>query len=84
MDTKEISIGGKGQTKILKIGGNNPISVQTMWKDSICDVYQNSKKLDSIVRQIHELQMIGCDIIRFAVPDMESAKSLSIIASNTT
>ena len=28
MDTKEIKIGGKGKTKVLKIGGCNPVTVQ--------------------------------------------------------
>ena len=81
--TKEIIIGGKGKTRIVKIGGNNPVSLQTMWKDSITDVCNNHDKLESIIKQINDLQMLGCDIIRFAVPDMESAKGLCLIASLT-
>ena len=84
MDTNEITIGGKGSTKIIKIGGSNPVTVQTMWKDTIVDVCDNNLKLDSIIKQISDLQAIGCDIVRFAVPDMESAKSLCLIASKTT
>ena len=82
--TKSITIGGKGITKKTVIGGNNPITVQTMWKDSIFDVYENTHKLDSILKQINSLQMLGCDIIRFAVPDIPSAKSLCEIAERTS
>ena len=82
--TKSVIIGGKGQTKQLVIGGNNPVTVQTMWKDSILDVLENTSKLDSILKEINSLQMLGCDIIRFAVPDSPSAKSLCEIAAHTT
>ena len=50
--TKEVSIGGKGITKKIIIGGNNPVSVQTMWKDGIVDVCENPSKLDSILKEI--------------------------------
>ena len=82
--TKEVSIGGKGITKKIIIGGNNPVSVQTMWKDGIVDVCENPSKLDSILKEIYNLQMLGCDIIRFAVPDIPSAKSLCEIAARTS
>ena len=82
--TKEVLIGGKGTTKKIIIGGNNPVSVQTMWKDGIVDVCENPSKLDSILKEINNLQMLGCDIIRFAVPDIPSAKSLCEIAARTS
>ena len=82
--TKEVLIGGKGITKKIIIGGNNPVSVQTMWKDGIVDVCENPSKLDSILKEINNLQMLGCDIIRFAVPDIPSAKSLCEIAARTS
>lgn len=82
--TKKIFLGGKGITKQISIGGNSPISVQTMWKESIVDIYQNPQKLEKIIQQITELQLLGCDIIRFAVPDIESAKSLCMIAQKTS
>ena len=81
---KEVLIGGKGTTKKIIIGGNNPVSVQTMWKDGIVDVCENPSKLDSILKEINNLQMLGCDIIRFAVPDIPSAKSLCEIAARTS
>lgn len=82
--TKEVQIGGKGITKKLIIGGNNPISIQTMWKDSIVDVCNNSKKLEKILKDINNLQLLGCDIIRFAVPDLLSAQALCEIAKHTS
>ena len=82
--SKEVVIGGKGITKKIVIGGKNPITVQTMWKDSIVDVFENPSKLDSILKEINSLQMLGCDIIRFAVPDIPSAKSLCEIAARTS
>ena len=83
MITKEVSLGGKGITKQIKIGGGNPVTVQTMWKDGITDVTTNNNKLENILKQINELQLLGCDIIRFAVPDLESAAGLCAIAERT-
>lgn len=82
--TKKVYLGGKGQTKRISIGGDSPVSLQTMWKESIIDIPSNPQKLDRILKEIAELQMLGCDIVRFAVPDMESAKGLCMIAENTT
>lgn len=82
--TKEVFLGGKGLTKRISIGGNAPVSLQTMWKDSINDFSENHNKLDSILKQINDLQLLGCDIVRFAVPDMESAKGLCQIAEKTS
>lgn len=82
--TKKVFLGGKGITKRISIGGDSPISIQTMWKESIIDIPQNPQKLEKIIQQITELQVLGCDIIRFAVPDMESAKSLCMIAEKSS
>ena len=64
-------------TKIIKvgsvfIGGDYPISIQSM---------TNTKTIDtkSTIEQIKELTMAGCQIIRVAVPDMESAKAIKQI-----
>ena len=82
--TKKVFLGGKGITKRISIGGDSPVSLQTMWKDSIVDIPSNPEKLDKILKQINDLQLLGCDIIRFAVPDMESAAGLNLIASKTS
>ena len=83
MSTKTIKLGGKGITRTVLIGGGNPVSVQTMWKDGITDLDTNNSKLESIIKQLNELSIIGCDIVRFAVPDMESARSLCLLAGKT-
>ena len=56
----------------ITIGGNTPISVQSMCSTDTRDV-------KSTVRQIRELEEVGCEIIRVAVPDMEAAKVLGKI-----
>ena len=58
----------------VKIGGNSPISVQSMSKTDTRDI-------KSTVDQIKRLEEVGCQIIRCAVPDMEAAKSLKSIKS---
>lgn len=57
--TKVVQIGNK------KIGGGNPILIQSMTNTKTEDV-------EATVRQILELEAAGCDIIRCAVPTMES------------
>lgn len=54
------------------IGGKAPISVESMIKAKIYDV-------KVVVNQIKQLERIGCEIIRIAVPDMETAKKISMI-----
>ena len=84
MSTKKIYLGGKGITKRISIGGDSSVSVQTMWKEGITDLSTNSEKLDRIISQLNELSVMGCDIVRFAVPDMESAAGLNLIAERTS
>ena len=64
--TKPVSVGG------VQIGGDAPISVQSMTKTDTRDVA-------ATVRQVRELEEAGCEIIRCAVPDMEAAKALGDI-----
>ncbi|MCR4949659.1 MAG: flavodoxin-dependent (E)-4-hydroxy-3-methylbut-2-enyl-diphosphate synthase [Treponema sp.] len=84
MTTKTVTLGGKGITKQIQIGGGAPVSVQTMWKEGIIDLATDNVKLDRILRELNELSMIGCDIVRFAVPDMESAAGLCLLAERTS
>ena len=64
--SKAIFIGG------VKVGGDAPISVQTMTKTDTRDI-------DATVRQIEEATEAGCDIVRCAVPDKQAAEGLSEI-----
>jgi (E)-4-hydroxy-3-methylbut-2-enyl-diphosphate synthase len=61
--TKAIKIGN------LKIGAGNPIAVQSMTKTNTSDI-------DATVAQIQALEKVGCQIVRCAVPDKESAEAL--------
>ena len=82
--TKKVFLGGKGQTKKISIGGDSPVSVQTMWKEPIDDLISNPQKCETIIQEMSGLQLLGCDIIRFAVPDIKSAKSLCLLAEQST
>ncbi|HBG66411.1 MAG TPA: 4-hydroxy-3-methylbut-2-en-1-yl diphosphate synthase [Treponema sp.] len=80
---RSMTIGGKDGIRAVTIGGDAPISVQTMWKESIADVTGEGSRLQEILARIQTLRSLGCDIIRFAVPDMESARALCLIAAHT-
>ena len=64
--TKEIQIGN------VKIGGGNPIAIQSMTNTKTEDVA-------ATVAQIQRLENAGCEIIRCAVPTMEAAQALKEI-----
>jgi (E)-4-hydroxy-3-methylbut-2-enyl-diphosphate synthase len=81
---RTVYIGGAGKTKRIAIGGNAPVTVQTMWKEGIADILKNGDALSLLLRRIEVLKSLGCDILRFAVPDMESADSLIAIAAETS
>ena len=61
----------------LLIGGGHPVSVQSMTNTPTQDI-------DKTVRQIRELESAGCQVIRLAVPDIESANALEEIRKSTT
>ena len=81
--SKKIYLGGKGKTKRISIGGDSQVSLQTMWKEPIDDLISNSQKLEKILLHMSQLRTLGCDIIRFAVPDIQSAKGLCLLAERT-
>ena len=56
----------------LYIGGDAPITIQSMTNTRTSDV-------GATVRQIKALEEAGCDIVRVAVPDMEAAEAISEI-----
>lgn len=55
-----------------KLGGKNPVRVQSMCSTKTDDV-------KATVKQILELEKAGCEIVRVAVPDMAAAKVLGEI-----
>ena len=67
--TKEISVGK------IKVGGNNPITVQTMTNTLTTDH-------KSTIEQINKVTEAGADIVRVSCPDSESTESLKTIIRN--
>ena len=65
-NTKVIQIGNR------KIGGGNPILIQSMTNTKTEDVAAS-------VAQIHELEQAGCEIIRCTVPTLAAAKAIGEI-----
>lgn len=68
--TRQIQVGK------VKIGGDAPISVQSMTNTRTDDAA-------ATLRQIGELAAAGCEIIRCAVPDMAAAEGLKRIVSES-
>ena len=83
MITKKVTFGGAGITRRISIGGDAPVSLQTMWKESIVGIRNDHFKLEKTLKVLNDLSLLGCDIVRFAVPDKESAESLVAIAERT-
>lgn len=64
--TRQISIGP------VKVGGDAPISVQSMTKTDTRDIQKT-------VHQIRRLEEAGCEIIRVAIVDEEAARAITEI-----
>ena len=69
--TKEIKVGN------IKVGGNAPISVQSMTNTLTTDI-------KGTINQIHSLEDAGADIVRVSCPDEESTKALKEIIKETS
>ena len=66
--TKKIRVGS------IEVGGDSPISVQSMTNTLTTDV-------DATVKQINDLEEAGADIVRVSCPDKDSSMSLKKIIS---
>ena len=69
--TKEINVGN------VKVGGDNPISVQSMTNTLTKDVKET-------INQIEQIKEAGADIVRVSCPDEDSTKALKEIIKNTS
>tara|TARA_B100001741_G_scaffold77617_1_gene62863 strand:+ start:238 stop:1338 length:1101 start_codon:yes stop_codon:yes gene_type:complete len=69
--TREINVGE------VKIGGNNPISVQSMTNTP-------TKDIKKTINQINQISEVGADIVRVSCPDEESTKSLKEIVKHVS
>lgn len=68
--TRKIMVGD------IPVGGNSPISVQSMTNTE-------TKDITNTVRQIKRLEKAGCDIIRAAITDLDDAEAIKQIKSQT-
>lgn len=68
--SRQVSVGN------IKIGGDAPITVQSMLNTKTVDV-------EGSIRQIEGLLAVGCDLIRLAVPDEASCDAFGEIAKRT-
>ena len=67
--TKIINVGN------LMIGGDNPISVQSMTNTLTSDV-------KSTIKQINDIEKAGADLVRVSCPDKESTEALKKIVKS--
>ena len=67
--TKVINVGD------VKIGGDNPISVQSMTNTLTTDI-------KSTINQVNEIHEEGADLVRVSCPDEDSTKALKEITQN--
>ena len=67
--TKTINVGN------VKVGGENPISVQSMTNTLTSDV-------TATIKQIQDIQSEGAEIVRVSCPDEESSKALKEITKH--
>jgi len=67
--TKVVNVGN------VKVGGDNPISVQSMTNTLTTDV-------KATIKQINEIQSEGADLVRVSCPDESSSKALKEITSH--
>jgi (E)-4-hydroxy-3-methylbut-2-enyl-diphosphate synthase len=56
----------------VRIGGEHPIVVQSMTNT-------DTRNVEATVRQIQQLETVGCEIVRVAVPDEEAAGAIAKI-----
>ncbi|BDB02264.1 flavodoxin-dependent (E)-4-hydroxy-3-methylbut-2-enyl-diphosphate synthase [Clostridium botulinum] len=68
--TRKIKVGS------IYVGGDSPISIQSMTNTDTRDA-------KNTLNQIKQLEEIGCDIIRCAVPDIEASEALKIITKES-
>lgn len=69
--TRKLNVGG------VAIGGDSPISIQSMLNVPAAD-------LDGNVRQARELETAGCEILRVAIPNQQSVRLIPAIKAATT
>src|SRR5580693_2719087 len=70
-NTRKVVIGDQAHG-FVSIGGDSPVSVQTMTSGYTWDI-------DKCVAEIHKLSAAGADIVRVAVPEKKDTEALKEI-----
>ena len=73
--TRQFSLGNE-HTGIVKIGGDAPVSVQTMTAGYTWDI-------DACVAEVNKLSDAGADVVRVAVPQRKDTEALPEILNQT-
>ena len=68
--TRKVKVGS------VYVGGDSPVSIQSMTNTDTRDV-------EATLAQIRALHVAGCEIIRCAVPDMEAAQAIKDICAGS-
>ncbi|GMO27033.1 MAG: (E)-4-hydroxy-3-methylbut-2-enyl-diphosphate synthase [Termitinemataceae bacterium] len=77
-----VKVGGFADINEVFIGSDHPVSIQTMWKDKL--LLRDTSEKKYVVERIEGLSNLGCSILRFSVPDIESADVLGKLCTLTT
>ena len=56
----------------LSIGGNNPIVIQSMTNTNSADV-------EATIKQINELEKVGCQLVRMTINNVKAAEAIKEI-----
>ena len=70
-ETKKIKVGN------ISVGGNSPITVQSMTNTLTSDIR-------GTIKQIHSLENAGADIVRVSCPDEKSTRALKDIVKEVS
>ena len=71
IQSKEVKI------RNIRIGGSNPVAIQSMTNIPVTNV-------EGTLQQIEQCVAAGCDIMRIAVPDSQSAKAFGVVRQQTS
>ena len=69
-ETLEVKVGN------VKIGGDNPISVQSMTNTLTTNIKETLNQIQNIANE-------GADLVRVSIPDQDSSKALKVITKNS-
>ncbi|MDR2520972.1 MAG: (E)-4-hydroxy-3-methylbut-2-enyl-diphosphate synthase, partial [Spirochaetaceae bacterium] len=81
--TRTVIVGG-GRGEPVALGGDNPIAIQTMWKDPLTREGLCGAAGDTLIARINALAASGARLLRFAVPTLDDAALVGELAGMVT